>query len=199
MQSRVRIYMTGVGGQGTLTATTLLAEVALSQGITVVSGEIHGMAQRGGVVESTISFGGWKSPKLEHGEADIILGFEPLETLRGIAYLRKGGVVFSSMDMLPPPSVSSGRESAPDIEVLKKAICERAGTVHFFPCRELGRQCGSIASGNTVLLGALAVSGLLPFGFDALEAGLQAFLAPKLLASNLKAAELGKQMFGQTV
>ena len=62
MSNRIRIYMTGVGGQGTLTATTLLARVAVAQGVEVVAGEIHGMAQRGGVVESTILLGGWKSP-----------------------------------------------------------------------------------------------------------------------------------------
>ena len=91
MSNRIRIYMTGVGGQGTLTATTLLARVAVAQGVEVVAGEIHGMAQRGGVVESTILLGGWKSPKLGFGEADIVLGFEPLETLRGLRYLKQGG------------------------------------------------------------------------------------------------------------
>ena len=96
MSKRIRIYMTGVGGQGTLTATTLLARVAVEQGVEVVAGEIHGMAQRGGVVESTVLLGGWKSPKLGFGEADIVLGFEPLETLRGLRYLKQGGVVFGS-------------------------------------------------------------------------------------------------------
>ena len=76
MSNRIRIYMTGVGGQGTLTATTLLARVAVAQGVEVVAGEIHGMAQRGGVVESTILLGGWKSPKLGFGRSDIVLGFE---------------------------------------------------------------------------------------------------------------------------
>ena len=110
MSNRIRIYMTGVGGQGTLTATTLLARVAVAQGVEVVAGEIHGMAQRGGVVESTILLGGWKSPKLGFGEADIVLGFEPLETLRGLRYLKQGGVVFSSTDVIPPLSDSGGRE-----------------------------------------------------------------------------------------
>ena len=65
---RVRIFLTGVGGQGTLTATTLLANTALAQGLEVVSGEIHGMAQRGGVVESTVLIGGYASPRIGHGE-----------------------------------------------------------------------------------------------------------------------------------
>ena len=89
-QKRMRIYFTGVGGQGTLTATTLLARTALQAGLDVVAGEVHGMAQRGGVVESVLLLGGWRSPKLDFGEADVLLGFEPLETLRGLPYLRPG-------------------------------------------------------------------------------------------------------------
>ena len=71
MSTRLRIFMTGVGGQGTLTATTLLARAALSAGCDVTSGEIHGMAQRGGVVESTLLIG-YKSPKIGHGESGNI-------------------------------------------------------------------------------------------------------------------------------
>ena len=81
---KARIYFTGVGGQGTLTATNLLAHAAMEAGIEAVGGEVHGMAQRGGVVESALLLGGYKSPRLDLGEADIILGFEALETLRGL-------------------------------------------------------------------------------------------------------------------
>ena len=131
MSNRIRIYMTGVGGQGTLTATTLLARVAVAQGVEVVAGEIHGMAQRGGVVESTILLGGWKSPKLGFGEADIVLGFEPLETLRGLRYLKQGGVVFSSTDVIPPLSVSAGREVAPGLDAVEQAVRDRASSAWF--------------------------------------------------------------------
>ena len=78
---RSRIFFTGVGGQGTLTATTLLARTAMDAGLPVTSGEIHGMAQRGGVVESTLLLGGWQSPVISHGEADIVLGFEAVRNI----------------------------------------------------------------------------------------------------------------------
>ena len=162
--------MTGVGGQGTLTATTLLARVAVAQGVEVVAGEIHGMAQRGGVVESTILLGGWKSPKLGFGEADIVLGFEPLETLRGLRYLKQGGVVFSSTDVIPPLSVSAG----------------------------MGIELGSAQCGNNILLGALCASGLLPFGFEALEEGIRTFMPAKLVDVNLKAAERGREILASS-
>lgn len=119
---RIRIYMTGVGGQGTLTATTLLARTALDQGLDVVAGEVHGMAQRGGVVESVVLLGGWMAPKLGHGEADLILGFEPLETLRALPYLAPGGAIFSSTDPLPPLGVALGRERYPAPETLEARI-----------------------------------------------------------------------------
>lgn len=192
---RIRIYMTGVGGQGTLTATTLLARVAVEQGIEVVAGEIHGMAQRGGVVESTVLLGGWKSPKLGLGEADIVLGFEPLETLRGLPYLKNSGMVFSCTDFIPTPGVSAGKEQMPDFTFIKQNIEQRASKAWFFPCRALGIELGSPQSGNNVLLGALCASGLLPFGIEALKAGIRKFLPPQMVEVNLKAAARGGELF----
>ncbi len=191
-QKRMRIYFTGVGGQGTLTATTLLARTALQAGLDVVAGEVHGMAQRGGVVESVLLLGGWRSPKLDFGEADVLLGFEPLETLRGLPYLRPGGAVFSSSDSLPPVSVALGQAAYPDLALIEEKVRQVAGQSRFLPCRELGIRAGSAQSGNTVLLGALCASGVLPFGVDALEAAIRIFLPPRLQESNLQALELGK-------
>ena len=204
--------MTGVGGQGTLTATTLLARVAVAQGVEVVAGEIHGMAQRGGVVESTILLGGWKSPKLGFGEADIVLGFEPLETLRGLRYLKQGGVVFSSIssvdmlvsvvfsstDVIPPLSVSAGREVAPGLDAVEQAVRDRASSAWFLPCRSMGIELGSAQCGNNILLGALCASGLLPFGFEALEEGIRTFMPAKLVDVNLKAAERGREILASS-
>lgn len=191
-QKRMRIYFTGVGGQGTLTATSLLASTALEAGLEVVAGEVHGMAQRGGVVESVLLLGGWRAPKLDFGEADVLLGFEPLETLRGLPYLRPGGTVFSSSDALPPMSVSLGQTAYPSLAEIEEKTRRVAGQCRFVPCRELGLKAGSVQSGNTVLLGAVCASGVLPFGVDALEAAIRKFLPAKLQASNLMALELGK-------
>lgn len=189
--NRVRIFLTGVGGQGTLTATTLLANTALAQGLEVVSGEIHGMAQRGGVVESTVLIGGYASPRIGWGEADIILGFEPLETIRALPYLAPGGIVLSSVDPLAPVGVSSGGDSYPDLENIKDTVRKLATQAWFLPCRELGAKAGSSQSGNTALLGAACAVGVLPFGVEALEAAVRKFLPPKLVEVNLKALALG--------
>jgi indolepyruvate ferredoxin oxidoreductase beta subunit len=194
-QPHLRIFLTGVGGQGTLTATTLLANICLDQKIEVVSGEIHGMAQRGGVVESSVVLGGLKSPRIAHGEADIILGFEALETLRALPYLRPGGYVFASSDPMPPTPVSLGMAVMPSLEHIKKSVSAVAGKAWFFPIRTMGVELGAAQAGNTVLLGALAQSGLLGFGAGELIEGIKAHLPPKACELNIKAAQAGQKAF----
>ncbi|MDR2696394.1 MAG: indolepyruvate oxidoreductase subunit beta [Deltaproteobacteria bacterium] len=183
--------MTGVGGQGTLTATTLLAKIALDRGLEVVSGEVHGMAQRGGVVESTLLIGGWRSPRIAFGEADLLLGFEPLETLRALPYLAPGGRVFSSSEALPPIGVALKKDVYPDLDALRATVRAAAKDAFFLPCRSLGIEAGSSQSGNSALLGAVCAAGVLPFGLDALEAGIRKHMPAKITEVNLTAARLG--------
>lgn len=190
-KERLRIYLTGVGGQGTLTVTTLLSRTALDEGIQVVSGEIHGMAQRGGVVESTVLLGGFLSPTISHGQADIILSFEALETLRALPYLAPGGAVFSATDFVPPPGVSSGKESLPEFESIRKAVLEATGRAWFVPIRAIGLEAGSLQSGNSAMLGALCASGLVPFDLAALKAAIEKYMPAKVRDANLAAAEKG--------
>jgi indolepyruvate ferredoxin oxidoreductase beta subunit len=190
MSTKLRIFMTGVGGQGTLTATTLLARAALAYGLPVTSGEIHGMAQRGGVVESTLLIG-CKSPKIGPGEADILLGFEPLETLRALPYLKPGGLVLSSSETLPPPSVATGKETAPSVEQIRAKVTARCASACFLPVRSLGVQAGAVQSGNIALLGALCALGVLPFGKEVIAETIRKTMKPKVAEINLKALELG--------
>jgi indolepyruvate ferredoxin oxidoreductase beta subunit len=187
----LRIIMTGVGGQGTLTATTLLARIALDQGLEVVSGEVHGMAQRGGVVESALLIGGWRSPRIAFGEADLLLGFEPLESLRALPYLAPGGRVFSSSEPLPPIGVALNKESYPNLDELRAKVRAVANDAFFVPCQSLGIKAGSLQSGNSALLGAVCAAGVLPFGLDVLEAGIRKHLPARLTEVNLVAARLG--------
>jgi indolepyruvate ferredoxin oxidoreductase beta subunit len=191
LNDRLRIYLTGVGGQGTLTATTLLSRTAMDAGLEVVSGEIHGMAQRGGVVESTVLIGGWRSPTLQFGEADVILGFEALETLRALPYLVKGGYVLSSTEFVPPPSVNQGLECLPEAEHIKVAVDQVAKKSWFVPSQSLGHEAGSAQSGNSAMLGALCAVGILPFGPSALRAAIKKYMPAKLVDVNLRALELG--------
>ena len=149
------------------------------------------MAQRGGVVESTILLGGWKSPKISQGEADILLGFEPLETLRALPYLAKGGLVVSNTEPVPPMAVSLGTAQYPEIDQIKEKASACAGRTLFLPCRSLGLKAGAVQSGNLVLFGALCATGDLPFGVEALKEAIKTFMRPALAEINLKAVDLG--------
>jgi indolepyruvate ferredoxin oxidoreductase beta subunit len=193
MAERARIFLTGVGGQGTLTATALLARVAVDQRICVVAGEIHGMAQRGGIVESVILLGGWRSPRIDPGEADLLLGFDLLETRRALPYLRPGGSVVSAQDILPPPGVLAGRESVPGREELRAAVQAAAARAWYVPVRRIGLELGAPQIGNAALLGAACATGLLPFGFAALEEGLRRHLPADRAEANITAARLGRE------
>lgn len=189
--SKARIFLTGVGGQGTLTATILLAQAAMQRGLEVTAGEVHGMAQRGGVVESTLLIGGFKSPRIAHGEADILLGFEPLETLRALPYLHKGGIVVSNSESIPAIGVTMGRESAPELDYVKGKANACAKESHFLPCLTLGVKAGAVQCGNLSLLGALCAQDAMPLTPDDLAEAVKAKLKPKLVDMNLKAIEYG--------
>ncbi|WP_428559097.1 MAG: indolepyruvate oxidoreductase subunit beta [Solidesulfovibrio sp. DCME] len=188
---RARIFLTGVGGQGTLTATTLLARTALDAGLPVTSGEIHGMAQRGGVVESTLLIGGYKSAVIAPGEADTLLGFELLETLRALPMLRRGGRVVGNAEALQPVGVCLGRECYPPLEAVLETARGYAAGVTMVPAISLAEKAGTAKAANMVLLGAAAACGALPFDLGALTRSVEKYLKPKIVALNLKALELG--------
>ncbi|WP_432737041.1 indolepyruvate oxidoreductase subunit beta [Maridesulfovibrio sp. FT414] len=190
MSTKLRIFMTGVGGQGTLTATNLLAQAVLDTGIDVTAGEIHGMAQRGGVVESALLIG-LASPKIGYGEADVILGFEPLETLRALPYLKPGGIVLSSTEYIPPLSVCTGKAENTPIEIIKEKVAACAGKAYYLPCQSLGLEAGAVQSGNIALLGALCATGCIPLKPEQLTETIKSAMKPKIADINIKALELG--------
>ena len=191
--SRMRLFLAGVGGQGTLTATNLLSLTALDQGVEVCSGEIHGMAQRGGIVESTLLLGGYASPRITSGEADILLGFEPLETLRALPYLRPGGLIISNSEPTYPVGVTTGQETYPEPEFIQSKCRDCSPACFFLPCKTLAAGAGTVRAANIVLLGALGASPESPFSLEALQTSVRRHLPEKIVALNLEALELGFQ------
>ena len=98
----LRIFLTGVGGQGTLLASRLLGDAALAAGLSPMVSETHGMAQRGGIVVSTVVLGALTSPLISAGEADIMLGFEALETFRAMDRCRPDALVLANRAAIAP-------------------------------------------------------------------------------------------------
>jgi len=119
-----RLIIVAVGGQGNLLASRVLGEAALFSDIPVRMSEIHGMAQRGGVVESSIVFGGAQSTVISDGEADVLIGFEPSETLRALNKCNLNTVVITNLAKLPSFTVTTGKSVYPDLDVLQELIRE---------------------------------------------------------------------------
>ena len=189
-----RLMIVALGGQGNLLAAKVLGEAALLSGIPVRMSEIHGMAQRGGVVESTVVFGNAKSSLISDGEADILAGFEPLETLRALSKCNKNTKVITSTASLPPFAAVVGKSAYPDLASLKNRIQEKAGSLTFFDAAEPAREAGNVMAVNMVVLGALAATGLLPVSGDSIREMIRCKTRHGFVETNLKAFELGKKI-----
>lgn len=186
-----RLIIVAVGGQGNLLASKVLGEAALISGVPVRMSEIHGMAQRGGVVESAIVFGDAKSSIISDGEADILIGFEPSETLRAIKRCNKNTLVITNLAKLPPFTVAIGRGEYPDIDTIKKLITEKTARLIAIDAMALAKESGSPMSVNIVLLGALLASGGLSFTMESMVEAIKRRTKPAFLDMNLKAFALG--------
>jgi indolepyruvate ferredoxin oxidoreductase beta subunit len=187
----LRIYCTGVGGQGTLLASRLLGEAALAAGLDPKVSETHGMAQRGGVVVSTVVLGDLKSPLISPGEADVILGFEALEAFRALDRGHAGTLVIANTAAIVPYPVATGQKQYPEVGRLMDLMAQQVGALLAFDAGALARRAGSPLAVNMVLLGALAATDTLPFPAESLLAAIRSCTNPKFLEANLKAFDYG--------
>jgi indolepyruvate ferredoxin oxidoreductase beta subunit len=186
-----RLIIVAVGGQGNLLASKVLGEAALLSGIPVRMSEIHGMAQRGGVVESAVVFGSAKSSIISDGEADVLVGFEPLETLRALNKCNSSTIVITNLSCLPPFTVTLGKSVYPDLNKLQDLIRSKTKHLIAFNAADLAKQAGNILSVNIVLLGALIQTDILPLSSDSVKEAIQTKTKKAFVESNLKAFELG--------
>ncbi len=149
------VMICGVGGQGILLASDLLSQATLEKGMDVKKSEVHGMSQRGGTVISNVRFGDKVfSPLIGTGEADIILAFEKLESLRQLRFLKPNGAVIINDFAIAPLPVACGLAEYPlhVIKTIKKAVPDTT----VIQGLSLAKEAGSARSMNVVLLGALA-------------------------------------------
>jgi len=193
----LRIVIAGVGGQGTLLASRLLAQSAIKAGFHVKVGETYGMAQRGGPVMGQIQIGGEaSSPQICPGEADALLGFEEAKAVRrGVSYLKEGGLALVNNRRLPPIEVISGMAEYPDSNRLRALLSEVTDNIVYFDATALAEEAGDPITTNTVMIGALCASGVLPFPEETIIEVLKQTLRPAYYETNLRAFELGKKAF----
>jgi len=186
-----RCVFVGVGGQGNLLASRLLGEAALAAGIPAVVSEIHGMAQRGGVVESAVLMGDVTSPIVSNAEADVLVGFEPLETLRTIGKCNKDTLVITNVQPLPPFTVSIGQGAYPAVDGVLDLISKKVGKVISLRGNDLAEEAGNPLSLNMVMLGALIGSGAVGISAEGMKETISTSTKKAFLESNLKAFDAG--------
>jgi indolepyruvate ferredoxin oxidoreductase beta subunit len=186
-----RLVIVAVGGQGNLLASSVLGEAALLCGIPLNMSEIHGMAQRGGVVESSLVFGDAKSTIISDGEADVLVGFEPAETLRALPKCNADTVVITNLAPLMPYTVNIGQGVYPDLKQLQELIRKKTARLIAFNAAALAKEAGNSLSVNMVLLGALIQTGVLPLSVEEVKKAMTTKTKKMFLDSNLKAFDLG--------
>lgn len=186
-----RIVNVGVGGQGNLLASNLLGMAALDAGLPVVVSEIHGMAQRGGVVESAVILGGAKSPIVAVGEADILVSFEPVEAVRLLNKCNRDTLVITNTRPLPPFTVAIGMASYPAAEDSVKALKKKVKRVVAFDGQALAEEAKNPLSLNMVMLGALFAVGDMEVPVKSIKKMIRENTKERFVDANLVAFELG--------
>ncbi len=188
MSQLMNVLITGVGGQGTLLNSRIIAQVAVDLGHDVKVTEVHGMAQRGGSVVSEVRYGEKVySPTIPKGEADVLLAFEKLEAARWLDYLKPDGIVIINDERVDPLPVMSGKMKYP--EDIIDSITQFRPKTTVANATQTAIECGNVKAANVVLVGILSkVIGLPP---EKVEEAIRKLVPPKALEVNLAAFRRG--------
>ena len=188
---KTRFLLVGVGGQGTILASNVLAELGIALGYDVKKAEVHGMSQRGGSVVSHLT---WAeevfSPVSPDGEADILLSFEKLEAIRFAKGLRSGGMVLINDHEIVPVTVSSGAGKYPKVEEAQAVFKPVTDKVYCIKGVAIAEELGNAKAANVVLLGAL--SKILDTEVEPWLEVIESRVPPKFVELNRKAFHAGR-------
>ena len=193
------IYLVGVGGQGIITASRIIGEVALIAGKNVLLSETHGMAQRGGSVVCTARIGEMSSPLIPDGSADLLLSFELLETLRGLCKASKRTLIVASNERVVPLSVSKQKLTYPTVEYVLSESKKVAKDCAIIDARKIAEEAGAPMSSNVVMIGALAGSRITGLDEKDFEKGIESVIQRRLeenLAAFRGGAKAVAEVFG---
>ena len=186
------ILIVGVGGQGVLLASEILSEVAMKAGLDVKKSEVHGMAQRGGVVSSHVRIAPKVySPTIEYGKADVVMAFEQAEGLRAVDWMKKNGVAIVSTTILVPAIVTSSKKfSYPDDSIgIMKTKAEHVIGVQ---ADKIAAELGNPRLVNTILLGVL--SNYMPFEMELWLDVIKNRVKERFVDINIKAFNRGREV-----
>ena len=160
MKKTINFMLAGVGGQGTILASDVLANVGLAAGYQAKQAEVHGMSQRGGSVTSYVRWGETVySPLVGAGEVDVFLTFEKVEALRNLDQLRPGALAVISLEAIKPVTVTSGGQLYPDDAHLRTCLAQVTPKAFYIDAQAIANELGNLKVSNVALMGAL--SGLM--------------------------------------
>lgn len=181
----------GVGGQGTILASKLIAQAAMDKGLHALTTETIGMAQRGGSVVSHVRIGkGIYSPLIPYRTADLIIGFEPAEAVRALPFLKDNGMlIVSSKAVMPVTSALSGNTY--DSREMLAFLKNKVKNLVIIDTEDICNQCGSSKVANVALLGAAGEAKVLDITRKDFEDTINRLLPGKFIEMNLKALNLG--------
>ena len=184
------ILLAGVGGQGTVLASKLIAQAAIDLGFPARTAETIGMAQRGGCVVSHVRIGDSHSPLIPKGKADMIIGFEPAEAVRCLPYLKEDSVVITTKKAIKPVTASLAGSSYNGTEMIDYLIRNQKSLV-VVDGDNICQACGSAKVLNIALLGAACATGKLGISAESFVSAIEQRLPQQFVAMNLKALKLG--------
>lgn len=189
----LNLIIAGVGGQGSVLASHMVAMAAIRDGLRARVGETFGAAMRGGAVASHVRIGeDVNAPLVPRGGAEIVLAMEPLEGLRNVVdFMAKGGLLLTNTHEWLPVNVNIGRAKYPSREQIREAVTKLGGKIIEIDGTSLAQQAGNVRTLNVVMLGALAATGKLPFSTETLRQVIAENVPRKTVEMNLKAFDLG--------
>ena len=191
----LNIIMAGVGGQGNVMASRVLANMLSLKGYRVTIGETFGMSQRGGSVMSHLRVSetsSW-SPQIPKGRADILIALEPIEAVRVMrAYGNSGVKVLVNTRAIHPVGVIAGDSEYPPLEKIEGALRELTPNVWMLDATEEATKLGNPILSNIIMIGAVSGLNLLPVGMAEFKSVIRDFFPQKLLEVNRRAFEIGK-------
>lgn len=188
MDNHYNIYICGVGGQGIIKTSVIIGEAAMNQGLNVVMSEIHGMSQRGGSVSTELKIGDYNSSIIPEHSADMLLSFEPIETVRGLDKVNDDTkIVFNTHPIVP----ASSDKPYPGVGNITDVLKENFKHVLPIDGTKLAMDAGNVLALNMVLLGAVTADDKFPLSKESVIAAMKNNLKPKFHELNLKAIESG--------
>jgi indolepyruvate ferredoxin oxidoreductase beta subunit len=185
------IYICGVGGQGIIKTSIVIGEAAIFEQKKVAMSEIHGMAQRGGVVSTELKIGDSKSSIIPEGETDLLLAFEPLEALRASPKANKNTAIIFNTSSIMPSNISASKFRYPDLDDITSNLKFISDNVFALDAESMAREAGHVLSLNMVMLGAATAVFKFPIDKKSILASMRNNLPEKSISINMNAFESG--------